>query len=369
MSLALSLAACSLLAGCSVWTGSAFEERKLPPHTQIQGAPASQPLRGATVASGVVSSPAVVERLTVQVESFKGEPPPAEYHVGPNDNLFINVFGMPELSSSPLLTGGSRIIGSRVDGAGYIQLPLVRTVQVGGLTAREIQEKIREAFVKFVPDTWAVVEVVEHRSQPIYLVGQFRSPGVEYLDRPTNLLQALAMGGGMAAGADLRGARVQRSGQVLPVDIYRLLHEGDVQQNIWIKAGDTIYIPDAEELQVFVFGSVDKPGPMPMVRGKLNLTQALSAAGVVIKPGSATQHIRIIRSISPTRGELIVVDLQKMLTGESLPFELQPGDIVYVPRSRLGNWNDTLREILPTLQTVSSIIQPFALIAAAANND
>jgi polysaccharide export outer membrane protein len=38
------------------------------------------------------------------------------------------------------------------------------------------------------------------------------------------------------------------------------------------------------------------------------------------------------------------------------------GDIVYVPRSAVGNWNQALREMLPSLQTVSAILQPFVQV-------
>ncbi len=346
--------------GCSMWTGSAFRDKQVETHTAIAATQSAQAQR--TIIPGSDKN-AVVELKTVTIPPQHREPAPGDYIIGPNDALYVNVSGLPDMGSPLAGTAGSRIIGSSVDGKGNIQLPLIQSVHVAGMTTSQAQTKIREAFKPFVKNPWVIVEVVDHRSQPIYLVGQFGQPGVYYMDRATDVVQAIAMGKGIAANADLRGACIQRGKQVLPVDIYRLLREGDLDQNIWLRPNDTVYVPDASEQQVFVLGSVANPGVYPMLNGKLDLLQALSQAKAAISPGSAMQFIRIIRSRTPTRGELIVVDANKLLTGAALPFPLMGGDIVYVPRSKLGSWNDIMKEILPSIQVVSAVVNPFVSIS------
>jgi polysaccharide export outer membrane protein len=173
------------------------------------------------------------------------------------------------------------------------------------------------------------------------------------------VLSTLAAAEGLTGDADLRGARVLRKGQLLPIDLYRLLEEGDFSQNVWLQAGDTIYVPDESEQIVFVVGEVLSPGVIPMINGNLTLNQALAAAGAVRHSGNDWEYVRIIRSLSPTRGELLVVDYLAMLDGRALPFPLRAGDVIYVPRSGWGNWNDALNAILPSLQTVGAILNPF----------
>jgi polysaccharide export outer membrane protein len=51
-----------------------------------------------------------------------------------------------------------------------------------------------------------------------------------------------------------------------------------------------------------------------------------------------------------------------VLRGEALPMQLHDGDIVYVPKSGFGTWNDVIADILPSLQTVSAVLQPFVSI-------
>jgi len=250
---------------------------------------------------------------------------------------------------------------SRVDGQGNIQLPKVGLVHVAGLTLAQAQKRITEKLRKYLKDPWVVVEVAQFRSKPLYLLGQFRESGTHYMDRPLTLMQGIALGHGFDAAAYLRGARLNRNNRIVPVDIYELLYNGNQAQNVWLQPGDTIFIPDNRNQQVFVFGAVKKPGPVPMMQGGLNLAQAIGSAELR-DTGYDFKHVRIIRSLSPTRGELLVVDFDKILRGEALPLPLMEGDIVYVPRSHFGAWNDVLREMLPTLEAISTILQPFVQV-------
>lgn len=307
------------------------------------------------------SATALVERQEVSVSLPLPEAQPVpDYRIGAGDVLFININGKAEFQNIPQ-TGSTKISGSRVDGSGRVAIPLVGYVTVAGLTLPEAQKKVRESLLYYLKDPWVVIEVAEFKSLPVYLLGSFKTPGIYYLDRPLNVLQGISLGGGFDANANLRGARLSREGKVQPVDIYALLTSGDQRQNVWLQTGDTIYLPDKAIQQVFVFGSVKKPGPVQMLNGQLNLAQAVSFAELR-ETGYDLGHVRIIRSHSTTRGELLVVDFDRIMRGQALPFTLQEGDIVYIPRSSYGSWNDAIAEMLPSLQIISAILQPFVSI-------
>lgn len=310
-------------------------------------------------------SSAIVAKKQVAVSAMKTTPPPSkEYIIGVGDVLSVSSNCPGKFVGARMKAGGvdvlpsETVLGSRVDGSGNIQLPKVGLVHVAGLNLAGAQAIIRKSLRKYVKDPWVVVEVAEFRSKPIYLLGQFKKPGAFYLDRPLTLTQGIAMGSGFETTAYLRGARLNRDNKIIPVDIYDLLFNGNQAQNIWLKAGDTIYIPDNSNQQVFVFGAVKKPGPIPMQAGGLNLAQAISSAELSDTRHNF-KHVRIIRSLSATRGELMVIDFEQILRGESLPLPLMEGDIVYVPRGRMGAWNDAISEMLPSLQTISAVLQPF----------
>ncbi|MDW7646367.1 MAG: polysaccharide biosynthesis/export family protein [Desulfuromonadales bacterium] len=334
----------------------------------LSGCASYTDLKPGTVKS-VIGSP-VLEREVVEVASLpKQATYTPDYVVGAGDVLLVNVHGKPDLSSPGLVGGGStKVSGSRVDGSGAIRLPLVGPVPVAGLTLAQVEARLREAFAAYLNEPWVVVEIAEYKSHPLYLLGQFKSAGTYYMDRPLSLLNGLALGGGMLDTANLRGARLIRDGQTLPVDIYQLLRGGSLAQNVWLQAGDTIYVPDDKNQNVFVFGAVSKPGPVPMPNGRLSLTQALASAGIGETRGN-TEHVRIIRSLSATRGELMVIDQNRIMRGEALPLPLTEGDIVYVPRSAVGNWNQAIQEILPSLQAISAVLQPFVSIKYLTEDD
>ncbi len=315
---------------------------------------------------------AVIEReeVTIPVQELR-EPPPEDYQVGPTDLLLINstpnsvAVAMqfssqsgPQAGTAPLPQVAGQLC--KVDGSGFITIPLAGRMKVAGLSVGQIQEKLNKALIKYVKEPAAIVEVSKPSSQPLYLIGAFKAPQVYYLDRPLTVLQGMALGGGpdmgATAGANLRGARLVRDGKIVPVDIYEALMRGDLRYNVWLRGGDTIFIPGIGSTNVFIFGAVSKPGPIPIGNSMITLPQALTAAG--FGDLSYDSRIRIIRSLSLTRGELLVVDVDKVMRGEALPFVLNDGDIVYVPRGPIGNWNHALGEILPSLQAVSSVLQP-----------
>ncbi len=305
------------------------------------------------------ASPVIAKEEVAVAPALAKEKPDKDYRVGVTDVLYVNVYGYPDLGS-PAGTLGAKLQGSRVDGDGYIHLPMVGSVKVAGLTVGQIQKRLQKAFRNFIKKPWVVVEVVEFRSKPLYLLGQFNMPGTVYMDRPLTILQGIALGKGFTDAASLHGARLLRNDRIVPVDIYEILTEGKMEQNVWLKPKDTLYIPDARSQKIFVFGEVEKPGPIPMVSGEMSLVEALATAGIGNK--TYDHRIRIIRSLSTTKGELIVIDLDKVLNGNALPFPLREGDIVYVPRSGIGSWNQAIRELLPTLQLVSGVLEPFVQI-------
>ena len=308
-----------------------------------------------------VTGSAIVEQESVKVPAFAdNEPPSDDYLVGPGDVLFVVVAAQPDMGS-PVLSSAHRVQGNRIDGLGRIHLPMVGAVQVGGLSISDLTAKLSEAYSLYVKDPWIVVEVSEFRSQPLYLIGQFREAGTLYMERPLTLMQGLSEGGGLLDTANLRSARLIREKQTMPVDLLALLEGGDPEQNVWLHSGDTIYVPDDKNQNVFVFGGVDRPGPVVMPNGYLTLGQALATAQFDDIRGHSG-FVRVVRSYSPTRGELLVVDFEAIVNGEALPFPLMKGDIIYVPRSKVGNWNEAISEILPSLQLISAMLEPFVQI-------
>lgn len=82
-----------------------------------------------------------------------------------------------------------------------------------GLSATQAEAQLRTAYQPLIKEPWITVEVIEHRSRPLYLFGNFNKPGIVYMDRPLTLLQGIALAEGIENSAALRSARLSRAGE------------------------------------------------------------------------------------------------------------------------------------------------------------
>jgi polysaccharide export outer membrane protein len=333
------------LAGCSAMPGEGL--------TSVASQTTITPVADQTTITREAAPDVTVSHL--KAKPFKPGKPDAEYRVGEGDVLKVNVFGE---------TGMNDLI-IRVEADGRIQLPAVGSAKVSGLTLREIQKKLTEAYRAEFNEPWVMVTMANYGSKPIYLLGEFNSPGVTFMDRPTNLLNAVAMGKGTTGKAYMPGARVIRGENILPVDIKSVLKDGRLEQNIWLKGGDTIFIPSSEELKCYVVGAVQAPGVFPCVEGQQTLVRILAAAGGPAGAKASMSSIRIIRTISPVEGQVLTVNASSILSGKATDIELRPDDIVFVPQTALARWNDVVQQILPTLTLIGAPIQPFMIFTGA----
>lgn len=298
----------------------------------------------------------------------------APYRVGAGDTLLVAVYGHPELSMVPY-TGGAgmsaqsgRLAGLVIDNDGTIQFPLIGSVQVAGKSGEELRAFLQQELAVYVKDPKVTVQVVFTGSIRYYLLGQFTNPGLKYSDRPTRLLETLSLAGSInLERASLRTAYVARGNKRLPVDFRRLILEGDLKQNIKLRTGDVVLVPDKASEQAFVFGASTSDGSrgnaVPFINGRLSLLQALATVGFGFRERVQGRFAstRVIRS-EGDRGELFVVDATRILDGEAGSFELAPGDVVYVPPTAATTWNQVLQQLLPSLQTVSGLLTPFVQI-------
>lgn len=329
--------------------------------------------------------PVVVTKLPSAVRSQQTETIPREllddaiggrtgeaYRVGPGDVILVAVYGHPELSigqyTASFVQGAERLAGLAVDNDGTLQLPLVGPVQVSGKTTTELRSYLEQQLAVYIKEPKVLVQVVFTSSIRYYLLGQFSTPGLKTSDRPLRLLEAMSLGGSVVMDhASLRSSYIARRGKRLPINFYRLVRDGDLTQNIKLESGDLVVVPDNASEQAFVFGgavgSNPSGGAVQFVNGRLTLLQALAKAGFGFRERvqAKLSEVRVIRS-EGDHGELFVIDAERILTGEAAPFELAPGDIVFVPTTALTNWNQALEQLLPSLQTISGLLTPFVQI-------
>jgi polysaccharide biosynthesis/export protein len=261
------------------------------------------------------------------------KPPSDLFTLGPGDRLEIELLDDP---TSKTLTA----VGP--DGKIYFQL--LPGLDVWGMTLSQAKAAIETELGKFIRDRVQVgLTLRSVESKRVWLLGRLNQPGVYPMNNPMTLLDAISRAGGplsltgtreLGQGysteepADLKRSFIIRKGEVLPVDFYRLIREGDLSQNIYLQPDDMIYVPSAAPKNVYVLGAVVQPRAVQYTEG-LTVVGAIANAQGILRD-AYHWNVAIVRgSLSEPRVALI--SYKEIAKGKNTDIPLEPGDIVYVP--------------------------------------
>jgi protein involved in polysaccharide export with SLBB domain len=194
-------------------------------------------------------------------------PVPADYIIGPGDELRIRIWGQV-----------TRQANIRVDRSGEIYLPDVGQIHVAGLAYSELDAHLREAVGRVYHNFDLTVDVGQIRAIQIYVSGQARRPGVYTVSSLSTLADALFASGGPSVEGSLRSIELRRGAAVVTrFDLYDLLIRGDKTKDAKLLAGDVIFIPPVGA-EAAVFGSVRSPAIYEL-RPQESLEALLADAG------------------------------------------------------------------------------------------
>jgi len=158
------------------------------------------------------------------------------YFINPGDILGISVWGEDQLQKEVLV---------RPDG--HFSIPLVGDIYAAGRTVDEIRVVIEGRLKEYIPNGVVTVSTLQIGGNKVYVIGQVNRPG-EFLVNPSvDVMQALAMAGGMTPFADTKDITIlRRRGHVrmaIPFN-YKDLERGKrLQQNVILQPGDVVVVP------------------------------------------------------------------------------------------------------------------------------
>ena len=253
---------------------------------------------------------------------------PAE-KIGRFDLIGITVYDAPELTRSV-----------RVDGDGYIRLPMLRQhIQAAGQSPAEVEAAISTALTEgnVLVDPIVTVSVVEYRSRPITVSGAVRNPSTFQATGTVTLLDAITRAGGLAdnAGAEILVSKPSSTTDdkspmlVQRIAVHGLIGGEDPALNIHLEGGEDIRIPEAG--RVFVLGRVKRPGAFYITDGaESSIMKALALSEGLESFPSHKAYIYRVEGASGGRNE-IPVDLKSIMDRKSPDVALMANDILYVP--------------------------------------
>lgn len=300
--------------------------------------------------------------------------PSDAYTLGAGDRVRVDVFKVARFS------GENQVL---VDGT--LNLPEIGNVLVEGMTLREASDAISTQYSKLLKYPLVTLTLLAPRSVRVAVSGEVNRPGsytiptTEAGSQLPTVTRALQLAGGITQVADLRNVEVrrpQRGGdeQILRVNLWDFLQNGDQRRDISLRSGDTIIIPTvkttslvesvqlasasfaadrSQPLNIAVVGEVYRPGPYTVsatartgAAGETGqtagggdrpptITRAIQVAGG-IRPQADIRRIQVRRMTRTGAEKVIDIDLWKLLqTGDiNQDLILQDRDTVVIPMAK-----------------------------------
>jgi polysaccharide biosynthesis/export protein len=284
------------------------------------------------------------------------------YVLGPNDQILIRAPEAEEIDNRPF----------RIDGDGNINLPLVGHLHVAGMSLQELEADLVKRLREYIREPQVFVTVVQFRSEPVFFVGLFAKPGVYPLQGNRTLVEMLSTVGGIQrdAARRIKITRHEEYGPIpLPeavvdpekkistveVSVGSLTQNMNPAENILLQPYDEISVGRAE--LVYVNGEVTRVGGVDLAeRDTIPIAQVLAQSGGFTREAKKDK-VRILRPVEGTSRRFVIeVDVAGLLEGKGLDVPLQPGDIIYVPRSYA-------RTFWTTVQAVALPILPYIIFS------
>jgi polysaccharide export outer membrane protein len=165
-----------------------------------------------------------------------GTAEPDQYRINAGDTLEISVWREDTLQ---------REVVVRPDGA--FSFPLAGELLAKGRTVSAIRSELEERLTPFIPDLVVTVTVIDVNGNSIFVIGQVNRAGQFVMNPVLDVVQALALAGGMTTFADLKAILILRREDGVQTatrfDYTQVVQGRSLEQNIQLRSGDVVVVP------------------------------------------------------------------------------------------------------------------------------
>jgi len=234
---------------------------------------------------------------------------PANYVIGPDDEIVINIYGYQEAKYNVTVTP-----------EGDITIPFAGTLYVAGLTMEQASAKIRNKLASSGYSnirtglTKVNISIGRIRSIKVTILGEVNRPGSYTFPSLATVFNALYLSGGPNEIGSMRNIQVIRNGKVIDhLDMYDFLVNGNQSGNIQLQDQDVIRIPPYTT-RVSFEGEVKRPGLFEVKEGE-NLQHVLGFAGGF----TDSAYTASIKAYKTTDTEKRIFDIEKFKFASYFP--------------------------------------------------
>ena len=244
---------------------------------------------------------------------------PADYRLGPGDEVIIDVWGNNEAQ-----------IRESISPEGSIFVEQIGPIYLSGLTIKEANDRIKNIFSQKYADVAdqgsdIVLSLGQLRSIQVDVMGEVSLPGTYRISPFSTLFHALYNAGGTTDSGSLRQIEILRNGRrVATADIYDYIFNGKRSTDIRLQEGDVIVVPAYDRL-VTVEGEVKRPMIYELKKGE-TVADLLEYSGG-LKSSARGDRVTIDRTVNGAK-TVAVVEVSDFETSR-----LDDGDIVTIGKA------------------------------------
>jgi protein involved in polysaccharide export with SLBB domain len=256
-------------------------------------------------------------------EPLQDVPVPADYVVGPGDELNVQLYGSQNRNL--------RLVVSR---DGRVSFPELGPISVVGKRFSTVRSDIEGRVARQMIGTRASVSMGDVRGIAVFVLGEVKRPGTHTVSGLATITTALFASGGVREIGSLRDIQLKRQGAVIRrLDLYDMLLRGDTSDDAKLLPGDVVFVPPVGST-VAVDGEVRRPAIYEL-KGTSTVADLLQIAGGLTAEADSA------------RGSLARIDEQKRRVVLDVDLTAAAG------RSQLLRNGDSLRvlRVRPTLDS------------------
>jgi protein involved in polysaccharide export with SLBB domain len=243
-------------------------------------------------------------------------PVPADYIVGPGDELDVQLYGTQNRSL--------KLIVSR---EGTVNLPEIGPINVAGQRFTAVKSEIESRVERQEIGVRAAVSMGDTRSIRVFVLGEAKRPGSYTLSGLGTITSALYAAGGVRTVGSLRNIQLKRNGALVKrLDLYDLLIRGNSNDDAKLLQGDVIFVPPVGRT-AGADGEVRRPAIYEL-KGESTVGELVQLAGG-LTPEADRSDVMLTRIDDNGHRLVQQVDLQ-----EHAREPLRDGDLLHVAALR-----------------------------------
>lgn len=172
----------------------------------------------------------------------------SDYRLSVNDEVQVFLTGAED-----------RVINSRIDLSGNLNLPNIGTINLMGLTVSEADNIVSAYISQKLIGSVSKLSISRASLKKISVVGHVNSPGTFLVNPFLSVSEAIKYAGGFKEGASLRNVEIiSLNGTAKTTDFYKFLIEGKRDDDYSLRNGDTVIVSATDNF-INVAGSVLRP--------------------------------------------------------------------------------------------------------------